>query len=310
MGSLVTTHRPSTLDEIVGNEATVASIKSVMKRPLKDRPHAFLITGLSGGGKTTFGRIITSELGCVGNDFTELNTADFNGIATVRALREKVGYAPSQGSKCRVWLIDEVHMMTPQAQEAILKLLEDPPAHVYFILCTTDPQKLKTTVKNRCTQFIVEALSDDEVKFLIRRTVEAEGKTKLKKKVLAQVVEDSCGSARAALSILDSIIDMDPELQLKAAKRQAEAENQSIQLCRAIMKKNTAWRDVATIIKGLKDDPEGIRWCMLSYAKAVLLSSGSMRAALVIEAFKDNFYDSKMAGVVYACYSVLMDDDE
>src|SRR5690606_3369465 len=109
-----------------------------------DIPHAMLFTGPSGCGKTTLARILRVKLRCSDNDFQEINAADFRGIDSIRSMRQQVGAAPLGGDS-RIWLIDEAHSMTADAQNAFLKLLEDTPRHVYFFLATTDPQKLKKT---------------------------------------------------------------------------------------------------------------------------------------------------------------------
>lgn len=301
--SLYKRHRPDSWDGVFGNENTKNALKKMISKGDKC-PRVFLFHGLSGGGKTTLARIFVNEIGCKGNDIREINSADFNGIATVRELREQTQYRPLEG-KYRAFIIDECHQQSGQAQDAMLKLLEDTPSHVFFILCTTDPQKLKTAVKNRCQQFSVDPLSEPDMKVLLKGICKKE-KEKLDKKVLNQIIEDGQGSARQAIQILEQVLSVDPEKRLEVARHTAETISQSIELCRALLSNKTGWSTIAKILSGLKNqDPEGIRRQVLGYAQAVLLGKDVPRAGLILEEFIEPFYNSGFPGLTYACYSVI-----
>ena len=131
-------YRPTSFKQVVGQEEAIRTLTELGKR--KAIPHAILFTGPSGVGKTTLARILQRKLKCVGNDFVEMNAANDRGVGIIRSIQNKVGLAPMLGS-CRIWLMDEAHQLTSDAQSAFLKLLEDTPSHVYFMLATTDPQK-------------------------------------------------------------------------------------------------------------------------------------------------------------------------
>jgi len=298
------TYRPGTFKTVVGNEATVASLKSVLERE-DDMPHAFLFTGPSGTGKTTLARIVAKSLGCAKADYTELDAADFRGIETVREIRRKIHFAPQAGP-CRVWLLDECHQLTKDAQEALLKALEEPPAHVYFILATTEPEKLKPTLKRRCEHFTLAHVASDKLLGHLRKICNRE-KADVPTEVLDQICEDSGGSPGIALSILDKVIGLDPEAMMEAAKQQAVLQNEAIELCRALMS-GKSWKTVAGIIKGLDAEPEGFRRMMLAYASNTLLN-GNTKAAVILDCFRDHFYDNGRAGLVLACFEALHTDD-
>ena len=158
--SLSRKYRPQSLDEIYGNKAVVKSLGSVLNK--KEVPPAFLFTGNSGCGKTSLARIAATQLGCTGHDFKEVDSADFRGIDTIRGIRRQMRLKSMSG--IRVWLLDECHKMSGDAQSALLKALEDPPSHVYFMLATTDPQKLLKTIRNRCVHFEVQPLGNSEIR--------------------------------------------------------------------------------------------------------------------------------------------------
>lgn len=294
-------YRPKSFKTFIGNQKTVEALKGI----LDGRTHSFMITGSTGCGKTTLGRIIAKELECNGQDFCEMDSADFRGIDTIRNLRKQIQYRPiEKESKCRVFLLDEVHKLTGDAQSALLKNLEEPPNHIYFILCTTDPQKVLPTIKGRCVQLSVAPLSDPQMTRLLRRVTKRE-KIKLPDEVVEQIIEDSAGFPRNALKVLDKISALEPEEMLEAAKQEAAVQNQAIELCRALISKEP-WSVLAGIIKGLKDEePESIRRMVLGYCNAILLKKDSPSAFLIMEAFEDHFYDIGKPGLTIACYRAL-----
>jgi len=299
--SLAVKYRPKSFEEVRGNKEVIASLNSM----LQDRsrfPHTILFYGQTGCGKTTLARIVADRLGCKGLDLLEINSADFRGIDTVREIIRQSQYMPLE-SECRVWIIDEVHKLTNDAQNAILKILEDAPSHVYFILCTTDPQKLIPTLRGRCSQFEVKPLSEQLLSGLLRRIAREEGH-QLESEVLAQIIETSQGRPRNAIQILEQVLNVPPEKRLEIAKKDLENQTQIIELCRALVN-GSGWNTVSRILSGLKDqEAEDIRRVVLKYCQSVLLNGKNDKAAAVLEAFLQPMYDVGFPGVVYACYSV------
>ena len=295
-------YRPQEFDQIVGNKDVVDYLVEVVQ-DVKTCPHVFLLYGPTGCGKTTLARIISKKLGCSDMDFREINTADFRGIDTVREIIRNSRYH-SLGGGVRVWLVDEAHKMTGDAQNALLKLLEDSPEHSYFILCTTDPNKLLPTVRGRCIQLQVKVLNDHQMFRVLRNVVKGEEK-KLRKSVYDQIIRDSFGQPRNALQILDRVLKVSPEQQLELAKQSAGEYSESIELCRALIGQSS-WKMVRNILSGLKDqDAESIRRHVLGYSQSVLLGGENDKAALVIEEFMEPLYNIGFPGLVYACYSVI-----
>ena len=298
-------YRPKDFEGVVGQTDALKSLQQMAKN--KKIPHTLLFTGPSGCGKTTLARIVRKELGCGKHDFSEVNCADFRGIDMVRDIRSRMMQAPISGS-CRVWLIDEAHRLTGDAMDAFLKILEDTPDHVYFMLATTNPQKLLKTVRTRCTEISVKSLSNKDIVKLVTDVAKKEGKT-LPKEVAEKIADKCEGSARQALVLLHQIIDLENEDDMLDSIESNIAESQAINIARTLMNERTKWSEMAKVLKECDlEDPESIRWMVLGYAKSILLSGGKLliRAYLVIDAFKDNFFDSKAAGLTWACYSVIM----
>lgn len=303
-------YRPDTLDEVVGNKDVIQVLRDQLtegaKQPLSK---SLLFHGPTGCGKTTLGRIIARELGAKGNDLREIDSADFRGIETIRDIRKQSSYKPLE-SPCRVWILDEVHRLTGDAQSALLKALEDTPPHVYYILCTTDPQKLLPTIKGRCAHYQVSPLTDKEMKRLLRHVVKAE-EDSLPKEIYDQITQDSMGYPRNALQVLAQVLAVEEEKRMEVARRTAEVQSKTIELCRALTQ-GTSWGAVAQILKGLKEEePEQIRRAVLGYCQSVLL--GQTRndgVAGVMEEFIEPFYNSGFPGLTLACYNVLFGGED
>jgi len=301
--SLYLKYRPTDLESVKGNETIIASLEKMLSKPTTC-PHVFLFHGATGCGKTTIGRILAERLGCVGTDLREIDSADFRGIDMVREIRKNSQYKPLQGD-VRVWIMNEVHKLTSDAQNALLKIFEDTPPHIYFILTTTEPQKLISAIRGRCIEMQVKPLSDVQMKGLLRGIIREEGE-KLDAEVYAQIIQDSQGHPRNAIQILEQVLNVDEDMRLIVAQRTAELQSQSIELCRLLLKQGSGWKEIKTILAGLKDqEPEDIRRVVMGYCSAVLLKADHNRAAMVLEYFVEPFYNSGFPGLVFVCYQIV-----
>jgi len=294
------------LDEVVGNVAVVESLRAVLSKPHDEIPRAMLFHGPSGTGKTTLARIVATTLGCHEVDFKEVDAADFRGIDTVREIRRSMHLRPLR-SPYRMYLLDECHAMSRDAQTALLKALEDTPRHVFFLLATTDPERLLPTIRSRCMEFQTRPLSPGAMLKLLTTVCEKEGK-EVDREVLELIVRESMGLPRVALVMLDKVIDLDTRRALRVVERVAVEENKVVNLCRTLLRDDVTWDEVKKVLKGLEDqDPESVRRTVLNYCAAVLMSEDNGWAYLVMSAFKEPFHSTGKAGLVMACYEVVME---
>ncbi|AAO28919.1 DNA polymerase III subunit gamma/tau [Xylella fastidiosa subsp. fastidiosa] len=215
--------RPKRFAELVGQEHVVRALSNALESGRLH--HAFLFTGTRGVGKTTIARIFAKSLNCeqgtsadpcgrctacldidVGRyiDLLEIDAASNTGVDDVREMIENAQYMPSRG-KFKVYLIDEVHMLSKAAFNALLKTLEEPPPHVKFLLATTDPQKLPVTVLSRCLQFNLKRLDEEQIQRQIAKILTAEQIT-ADDTAIIELSKAADGSLRDGLSLLDQAI--------------------------------------------------------------------------------------------------------
>ena len=302
---LNTDYRPQSFDELIGNKSTIASLKAIYERK-SDWPHAVLLQGPKGCGKTTIARIIVGLLDCHGHDFIQIDGGDVK-AETVRDIKEQARYKPLI-SKNRVWLIDESHMIGQGGgseknipQNNMLTLLEEPPEHAYFILCTTDPQRLLPTIRSRCHTFEVQYLSERDIIALLKRVLTNE-KVDVAESTLKKIAEASDGCPRDALKILDQIIDMEPAEMENGIESFAYSEKQAIDLYNLIHKQKS-WKEVAAVLAQMDlSNPEGPRRGIIGLAAANVMRGEDLIAAMIYDCFKQPFYSNGKAGFIFAAF--------
>lgn len=195
-------YRPAAFKEVRDQDHIVTVLEGAIKK--KAIPHALLFCGGRGTGKTTLARIFAAAIGTSGNDLYEIDAASNRGIDDIRELREAVHTLPYH-SPYKVYIIDEVHMLTKEAFNALLKTLEEPPAHVVFILATTEEDKLLDTIKSRCQIFRFRQPSRTVLQTTVLEVAKKE-KFKLGKDAADLVAIAADGSFRDALGILQKVI--------------------------------------------------------------------------------------------------------
>jgi len=221
--ALYRTYRPATFDEIAGQDHITKTFKNALKN--NKVAHAYLFSGPRGTGKTSIAKIVAKAVNCEKfpsenpcnecdicrgisdnsiSDVIEIDAASNNGVDEIREIRDKVKYMPGVG-KYKVYIIDEVHMLSTGAFNALLKTLEEPPRHVIFILATTEPHKIPATIHSRCQRFDFRGVSVPEISSRLEIIIDKEG-IDIDKEAIKVISESSEGGMRDAISLLDQVV--------------------------------------------------------------------------------------------------------
>ena len=306
---LITKHRPKSLAGMVGQGAITKSIsKAIQDGP---RPHAFLFSGPAGCGKTSLARIVASMVHCDAHNVMEVDAASNSGIDEMRAVTASLRYVGFGDSVNRAVIIDEAHALSKQAWDSLLKSLEEPPEHVYFLLCTTNPAKVPATIVSRCAHYVLSELLRDDMMDFLERVCELE-RFETSDRILAEVVRSAQGSPRKALSALQLVHDCRDEREAAIILSQPLEDAEIIQLLRDMVSgRALKWAAVVDVLRANKDnDPEGLRLMIVNYLNAVLLgergASNPARLLDCLSAFMRPVSRSeKMAGLLLAFADIV-----
>ena len=221
--SLYRKYRPKTFDEVVGQDIIIKTLKNEIKKDKLN--HAYIFSGPRGTGKTSTAKILAKTINCLNLinltpcdkcvnctqynnkqniDIIEIDAASNNGVDEIRELRNNVNLVPSTG-KYKIYIIDEVHMLTIGAWNALLKTLEEPPSHVIFVLATTEIHKIPSTILSRCQKFDFQKISVDNIKKRLKEIIKAE-KIDINEDAITEIARLADGGMRDSLSILEQVV--------------------------------------------------------------------------------------------------------
>lgn len=288
--NLITKYRPQTLVDVIGQDPIVKSLQTTAKK--KDT-QVFLFSGPSGCGKTTLSRIMAKLYGVEDNSIMEIDAASRTGIDDMRQLQELVQYRPFGDSGKRAIILDECHALSKNAFDSLLKSLEDPPAHIVWFFCTTNPAKIPATLKTRCTKFELKVVADKDLEILLDEVCVAE-KIAIPDEVFNLIVKEAKGSPRELLSLM--VVARTAKNKKEAAEliRTVVESNASLELCQFVANGNGSWSKCMGLLTKLDgENPESLRLNILNYLASCLKNSKDDKSAVMfvqrLEAFAQSY---------------------
>ncbi len=314
--ALYNKYRPINFGEVIGQDAVV---KSLSKAVEADRSHAYLFTGPSGVGKTTLARITAGE--AIGNGMTaanlhEVDAATHTGVDAMREINRSLQYRALGGNPTKVVIIDECQLLSKNAWTALLKSVEEPSEHVYWIFCTTEPGKVPKTLKTRSIRYDLDPVDEDEIFNLLCTIADLED-SGAPDEVLEAIAENCEGSPRQALVYLEQCMYCDTASEARNLIKAAGQSKEIIDLCRFLVTSDSrSWSKVINLITPLRHlDPESIRVSVVNYVSVVLLNTKEGKKAPKLLHILDQFsgpYNSsdKMAPVLLAVGGVMYGGDD
>ena len=275
---LITKYRPQVFADVIGQDPTVRSLQGICKR--KDA-QVFLFSGPAGTGKTTLARIVAKAFGVEDTQsaMVEIDAATFTGVDSMRNVQEILRYRPFGGSGKRAIILDEAHSLSKQAFDSLLKTLEEPPEHVVWFFCTTNPAKIPKTLQSRCAKFELKAVADKDLDELLTYVC-GEEEINLPTEVSALLIREAKGSPRQLLSNL--VVARSARNRKEAAEllRAAVETDASLALCQFLAKGGGSWSACMAIVEKLENDnPESIRILVANYFGKCLMNSKTDDAA-------------------------------
>ncbi len=320
-------YRPKTFSDVVGQPQVTITLKNELKSGRIN--HAYLFTGTRGTGKTSCAKILSKAVNCLNPqngepcceceickgidsgeifDVVEMDAASNRGIDDIRKIVEKIAFTPERG-QYRVFIIDEVHMLTTEAFNALLKTLEEPPKHVIFILATTEVHKLPATILSRCQRFDFHRISAQDLADRIKFVTEKEGcEITDEAALLLSVIAD--GAVRDALSLLDRSLSLSREVTVNSVRTAAglAGKDYLLSLASACVNKNSE-RAISTLNKLYNDSKDMSKLCdeLISHYRSLMLIK-TVRNPRELIVMSDEEYDTaydqaqilSLAEIVYA----------
>jgi len=271
-------YRPKRWKDVQGQDAVVDSLRKQLAS--KDRNHSYALTGPSGTGKTTLARIAASELGVLASNLTEIDAASNTGIDDMRAVVAPLRYKGFGDAPNKAVIIDEAHRLSKQAWDSLLKIVEEPPEHVYFFFCTTEAGKIPKAIETRCAAYSLRPLGYDDLMDLLEYV---RGKEDLPttNRVLELIAQSCDGSPRAALVMLQQAHEAKDEEEAARLFETALDNKEVIDLARDLVSGKLDWQRLTSTLKAMPEmSAESIRIIIVAYLASCLMGSKSENSTI------------------------------
>lgn len=280
-------YRPAKWRDVWGQDAVVASIESAIKS--KNRPHAYVLTGPSGTGKTTLARIAAKELKVLPTNLTEIDAASNTGIDDMRAIMAPLRYQGFGDAPNKAIIVDEAHRLSKQAWDSLLKTVEEPPAHVFWFFCSTEPGKIPAAIMTRCASYSLRPLKYDDIMDLLE-LVRREEELPTTDKVLRLIAQSCDGSPRQALVMLQQAHEAQDEEEAARLFETVIDNAEIIDLCRLLVRGELNWSKLVATLKAMPEmQAESIRITIVNYLAACAMGAKGDKEAMRMLDMLDSF---------------------
>lgn len=245
---LIVKYRPQSWEEVIGHDEVTAALQRAMASD--SHPHSYLLTGSKGLGKTTIARLIAKSFDC---DLIEIDAATHSKVEEMRVLVEEGQHMSLSGAGYKMFLIDEAHRMSRNAWDALLKMVEEPPDHLYIAFCTTDASRVPDTIVSRCYPVQLRPLRHKDMDVWLSLVAEWEGWSVVPD-VMSAVIESAQGSPRQALTLLQSVHDSPSREEVRRIITLMDAGEPLIALIQLLLRGKATWVQAKQLLGKINDD--------------------------------------------------------